>query len=162
MPRGGHREGAGRPRGALGKGTIERAIIAEQVVERAQMTGEKLAKEYLNDFLKLFAGMAAYYQPTLPGMAQQNQNGDEGKFERWADKAMYAAKELAKYQSPQYRAIAVTTQPGIGMPGDGARAVGGNVIDISDQTAVARTYREIMQAPIPRRVAATPAAKKGA
>ena len=160
MPRGGHREGAGRPTGTRNKTTIERALLAEKIVERAQMTGEKLAKEYLNDFLKLFAGMAEFYQPTFPGMVQQNQNGNEAKFERWADKAMYAAKELAKYQSPQYRAIAVTTQPGIGMPGDSARPVGGNVIDISDQTAVARTYREIMQAPIPRKLA-VPAAKKG-
>ena len=154
MPRGakpGERRG-GRAIGTVNKATIEKALLAEQIVNRASMRGEKLAKEYLNDFLKLFAGMAAYYQPTFPGMTQQNPNGSNDEFERWADKVVYTAKELAKYQSPTFKAIAVTTQPG--QPGDNARTVPGNVIDMSDQTAVARVYREVMQGPVPAKRAA--------
>src|SRR5262249_43413537 len=69
----GERRG-GRLKGSRNKATIERALIAERVANEAKMAGKKLAKEVLDQFMVLFAGMAAYYQPKpVPGM-QQNPN----------------------------------------------------------------------------------------
>src|SRR6266566_3568735 len=77
MPRGGRREGAGAPRGPR-KATIARieaANISEQVVaakladEKLRNADKKLAKDVLEDFMLVFAGMAATYQPLRAGMA---------------------------------------------------------------------------------------------
>jgi hypothetical protein len=109
--RGGSRIGSGRPRGSLNKETIEKAIIAERITAAVEMRGEKLAKEYLNEFLKVFAGMAAHFQPTHPGMPVQNPNANEAKFEKWARLTIDTATQLAKYQSPQFRAVMVAPAP---------------------------------------------------
>jgi len=107
---GGARPGAGRPRGVRNKATIEKALIAEQVVARAEMTGRKLAKEVLDEFMHLFAGMAASTQPLPPGMpVPSGRAPDEAKFEKYARLAIQCAKDLAAYQSPTFRAIAVTS-----------------------------------------------------
>lgn len=103
----GERRG-GRKKGVPNKATIEKALIAEKIADQAEMRGEKLAKEYLNDFLKVFAGMASFYQPAFPGISAQNPNEDEDQFTRWADRVIATAKELAKYQSPQLRSIEAT------------------------------------------------------
>ncbi len=114
MPRGskpGERRG-GREKGIPNKATIERAIIAEQVVARAEMTGRKLAKEVLDDFMQLFAGMAAMYQPLPPGApTPPGRAPDESKFEKYATLAVGTATQLAKYQSPTFRAVMVAPAP---------------------------------------------------
>jgi hypothetical protein len=120
--RGGARPGAGAPRGPQKK-TIERAIIAEQIVERASMSGKKLAKEVLDDFMHLFAGMAAAYQPLPPGMvAPPGKAVDETKFLTYAKLAIDTAAELGPYQSPRLKAIAVHVAPTapIDKPGENA------------------------------------------
>ena len=58
----------GRLKGTQNKATIQKAIIAEQVLARADMAGRKLAKEVLDEFMHLFAGMAATTQPFPPGV----------------------------------------------------------------------------------------------
>jgi hypothetical protein len=109
----GERRG-GRTVGTKNRATIERAAIAERVSNEAAMTGKPLAKERLGEFLELFIGYARHYQPVLPQMlargAKPNKNQDEAKFEKWSMHAMEAAEALAKYQSPQFRAVAVVTQ----------------------------------------------------
>lgn len=113
----------GRAKGTPNKATIERAIIAEQIVERATMSGKKLAKEVLDDFMHLFAGMAAAYQPLPPGMvAPAGKAQDEAKFLTYAKLAIDTAAELGPYQSPRLKAIqvhAVPTAP-IDQPGQNA------------------------------------------
>jgi hypothetical protein len=151
--RGGAGRGQGRKPGIPNRATLERAIQAINQTDEAKRNGKKLAKEVLEEFMLLFTGMAATYQPLPPGTAPvPGREPNEAKFVEYAKLAVETAADLAKYQSPTFKAMAVTmSTPAI--PGDGARTIGGNVIDMSDQTQVARVYREIMQGPIPPRKA---------
>jgi hypothetical protein len=151
MPRGGFRLGAGGPKGPRGpqKKTIERALIAEQVVRRAEMSGEKLAKEILNDFMQLFAGMAASVQPLPPGTKRPPGRGKPSvrAFEKWARLAVETATQLAKYQSPTFRAIAVSTPGGPVQSGNDAKLIEGKVVVLdSDPIGASRVYRQIVAA----------------
>ena len=58
MPRGGKRPNAGRRRGSKGKATIEKAIIAEQDIAKAQVSGRKLGKEIIDHYMHVFAEIA--------------------------------------------------------------------------------------------------------
>lgn len=102
--------GPGRPKGSPNKATIEQAEIAKRQVEGAKVSGRKLGKELLDDFAHLFAGMAAAYQPAPPGQPPRpNQN--EEKFLTYGKLAVETAKDLAKFQSPTFRAIALSADP---------------------------------------------------
>ncbi len=149
--RGGARPGAGAPRG-MRKATIERmeqarlhelARNAELEVEKAKKARTKLGKEVIEEFMFLFAGMAAFYQPTPPG-ASKNVNESEGKFVQYATLAVDAAAELAKYQSPTFKAIAVSATPPpppAAQPGDNAK-----VINLNDAAALGVAYRRMVTA----------------
>lgn len=104
---GAHGGKVGRPKGIRNKATIEKALIAEQINSRAEMAGKKLAKEVLDDFMQLTAEMAAFYQPAAPGHPP-NQKADEAKFWQCMEAAHAFAKSLAPYQSPTFRAVAIT------------------------------------------------------
>ena len=106
----GERRG-GRAKGTPNKATVERALIAEQEIEKAAASGRKLAKEWMQEFLPVLAGMTAYYQPTFPGMTQQNANGDPDKFEKWYGHFLKTATELAPFESPTFRAVMVAPPP---------------------------------------------------
>jgi hypothetical protein len=90
----GERRG-GRQKGARNKATIERALIAERAAAQAKASGKRLAKDLLEDFMHLFADMAA--------TADRNTE----KFEKWARLAIETAKALAPFQSPRYSTVAV-------------------------------------------------------
>src|ERR1700682_6553602 len=124
MPRGGRQPGAGRPLGRKNQSTIEREAKARLEFERlehatkaeeavsgmviARAAGAKLAKEVLDDFMRLFAGMASLHQPLQPGVeASPGQEPDPSKFREWATLAVDAAKALAPYQSPRFSAVMV-------------------------------------------------------
>lgn len=127
MPRGGKQPGAGRPPGRKNQATIERERAAALTLERdaliqelkakeaaegvitARTAGIKLAKEVLEDFMRLFAGQAARYQPLPQGMdpATLGVTPDENKFKEWAVLAVDVAKDLAPYQSPKLSAVMV-------------------------------------------------------
>lgn len=113
MPRGaskGERRG-GRAKGTLNRTTIERALLAEKELEAAKASGRKLAKEWMQEFLPVLAGMTAFYQPTFPGMQQQNPNGSEDKFEKWYGLFLDTATKLAPFESPTFRAVMVAPPP---------------------------------------------------
>lgn len=114
MPRGaskGERRG-GRAKGTPNKATLERALIAEQEIERAKSSGRKLAKEYLQEFLPVLAGMAAHYQPLPTGMPiPEGRAPNEAKFEKWFGYVLETASKLAPYESPTFRAIVVAPPP---------------------------------------------------
>jgi hypothetical protein len=55
------------------------------------MPGRKLGKEVLSDLMAVFAGIAVQYQPAL-----------------YSKLAIRAASVLAPFESPTYRAVAVT------------------------------------------------------
>jgi hypothetical protein len=129
--RGGARPGAGRPEGPS-KATIERALIAERAVENAKGAGRKLAKEILDDFMNRFAKMAEKYQ---------NQPKAEDKFEKWARLTVDTATRLAPFQSPTFRAVAVTVPPPARTEVDLT-----NVIPLDDPVAASRVYHRIVSA----------------
>jgi hypothetical protein len=138
----GERRG-GRRKGEPNKATIERALIAEKNLIDAKVNGKKLAKEVLEEFMFTFAGMAAYYQPLPDNQpAPIGRKPNEAKFEKWARLACDQAKELAKYQSPTFRAVQVTaSQP---LPtGPGGKQIDGEVIKL-DQISISRVYRQIV------------------
>ena len=92
---------------------IERdAKMAAQVLREYAAHGKKLAKERLDEFMELFVGRAAHYQPRPDKNGKdQNPTGNEAKFEKWALHAVDVAHKLAPYQSPTFRAIVVSPPP---------------------------------------------------
>lgn len=99
----------GRPPGSPNKATIEKQRIAAEIASRtvadAKAQNRKLAKEHLQEFLPVLAGMAAYHQPTFPGMPQQNPNGSVSEFMRYFDLFLSTARTLAPYESATFRAV---------------------------------------------------------
>jgi hypothetical protein len=122
MPRGskpGERRG-GRPKGGRNKTTLERALVAERVLKETQMTGRKLGKEVLEEFMNMFGGIAASFQPLpeIPGQSLTSRDikrwaggADEPLFEKYAKLALKAASELADFQSPRFAPVHVPAPP---------------------------------------------------
>lgn len=137
----GERRG-GRAKGTPNKATTERALIAEAEVIKHEVNGKKLAKDVLEDFMFLFAGMAAAYQPLPPGSpVPLGREPNEGKFEKWATLAVKTAADLAKFQSPTFKAVAVSmAQP---LPKSGGKTIEGKVIKL-DQISISKVYRQIV------------------
>ncbi len=136
--------GSGKKRGSKNKTTLEREALAraqmaaeieadkraaadrlaaagvaspEAAREIVERTPEKLMKEIAFDFARLFAGMAAFYQPYpqwSPGpdgrMRNANPNFDEAKFREYAVLAKDTALGAAAYQSPKLSAVMVGQQ----------------------------------------------------
>lgn len=112
MPRGsakGEHRG-GRKLGTKNRSTIERALIAERTVDNARKVGKELGVDVMEKFMFLFAGIATTNQPYPPSQPQ-NPDYNEDRFEKYARLTLDAAKEVAKYQSPQFRAIMVAPAP---------------------------------------------------
>lgn len=103
----------GRSKGTPNKATIEKDRIAAEIAARtvadAQVSGKKLAKEVLDEFMHLFAGMAAHHQPLPKGQinADPKRNPDRAEFDKYAMLAVDCARRLAPYQSPTFQAIAI-------------------------------------------------------
>jgi hypothetical protein len=103
MPRGakpGERRG-GRSRGTPNRATIERTKRAELEMAEAKAAGRKLCKDLLEDFAFQFADLASFYRS----------RNDLREYERWSLHAVSAAKEAARYQSPQLRSVEVLPTP---------------------------------------------------
>ena len=141
----GERRG-GRQLGTRNKASLEKERIAAEIAARtmadARVAGKKLAKEVLEEFMFLFAGMAAHYQPTPPHLPQQNVNASETKFLQYAELAVTAAKSLAPYQSPTFKAVQVSSGPidPPTQPGDNAK-----VINLKDAKKISRVYVDMVK-----------------
>lgn len=139
----GERRG-GRRKGSLNKVDIERALIAERQVEASVAAGKKLAKEVLEEFMHLFAGMAAHHQPlTRTMMPDPNREPNPGMFEKYAKLAIDCADKLAPYQSPTFGQLKVFSagDPAIPAP----KLIEGNVVSINDYEANQRVYKRMIQ-----------------
>lgn len=146
----------GRVKGVPNKATSEKALQAAIATGKALREGRKLAREVLDEFMFMFAGMAATYQPLPPSQAKdpaamamaqaQGREPNEAMFRYYAELAVQTAKELAPYQSPRFKAIPVIApQPGPGAPGDDARPVDGKVVPLPmDATSLARVYSQMI------------------
>ena len=136
---------AGRQKGSKNKATLEReaqervareaAVVALQqeaqveVLERRGTPDSERAKKVLETFMKLFAGMATYYQPLPPGVVLSQEEAakrapDPALFKEYASLTVETAKALAPFQDPRFSAVmvaaAVVTKIEIsgGMPND--------------------------------------------
>lgn len=112
MPRGGKREGAGRPEGTQNKIDREKSILA-QYERAAAATGEarkKLCKEIMAEHANYFHGLAAMYRPFNEDGTVRHE-GNVEKFVQFASLAVEAASKGAPYESPRYAAIAVVQAP---------------------------------------------------
>lgn len=111
----------GKQKGQPNKATIEQALEAERVIVQAKKEGRKLGKEMLWDIAELMLGMAAVYQPThpqiLPGQPGYNPHQNEDKFRFYITTGAEVARDLADFQSPKFKAIAIVPPPDQ-MPGD--------------------------------------------
>lgn len=102
----------GRQKGARNKVTIARALRAEQEIAEAKASGRKMATQVLDEFMHLFAGMAAAYQPLPPGTEiPAGRAPDEAQFEKYAKLAVDCARILAPFQSPTFKAIVIAPPP---------------------------------------------------
>lgn len=130
----GERRG-GRKIGSRNKATIEREEKARIEMERqaevdrqraagfpetaaeAKAAGFKLAKDVLEEFMRLFAAMATAVQPYPTWHVEKcdgrdvrvndNPDCDESRFRTYAELAVQAAKDLAPYQSPKLSTVVV-------------------------------------------------------
>ncbi len=145
---GSHVKKGTRPGGRRGntpnKRTTEAIERARLDVENARGAGKKLGKEVLEEFMHLFAGMAAQYQPLPANVVIPGREPNEDKFLTYAKLAVQTAKDLADFQSPKFRAIMVsapTDQPGKTINPDGS-----NVTQLpSDAAALARVYTNMVR-----------------
>jgi hypothetical protein len=148
--RGGKREGSGRKRGVKTAATIEKERIAAEIALRTQadarVNGVPLAKEVLDQFMQLFAGLAANFQP-WPESRGVNPNYNENSFRFYAEAAVNTAHKLAPFQSPTFKAVQISAPPDLQpRSGDDAREVKGKVIDLKDPVAMQKAYLRMLAA----------------
>jgi hypothetical protein len=163
MPRGARpceRRG-GRKKGTPNKVTVGRRLAelaALEEAKRAEATktekspetsaaqsvvsepGRRKAINVLDELMQVYAGMAAHVQPRPPHLPP-NPYANEALFHEYARLAGYFADRLAPYQSPTFRAVAVT------IPAAPAAAVvesEDNVINLDDPIALSRVYRRMI------------------
>jgi hypothetical protein len=106
MSRGGKRVGAGRRRGTSRQTIARNAIKAVANTLHLKPGKSRPALEVLQDLLDEALAIAAYFKP-----GPENKHADRAAHERFHVIARDTAKELAKYQAPQLRAITVTPPP---------------------------------------------------
>lgn len=165
---GGHRPGAGRKKGTKNKSTIERekeeakkALAQQAAIDLARGRGGKIATEVIDDFMRLFVGLAARHQ-TWPAEAGVNPHENPKLFREYAKLAVQCATELANYQQPKFKAMVVAmAQPGMGidMPGaalpppqavppadgEGTSEPGNVVVSMNDAAALTKVYQQRMK-----------------
>lgn len=138
---------AGRKPGSKNKATIQREIIAARIaaetVVDARVTGKKLAKEVLAEFMEVLSGMAAKYQNDFMRGGDGSDKAEE-KFRYYAEQTIWCAMGLAKYQSPTFKAIGIVQPPTIAA--EPAKQLTGKVIRLDDPVALARVYRSLVVA----------------
>jgi hypothetical protein len=157
----------GRKAGTPNRATVERQEMAARALDNAKAEGRPLAKDRLDELLSIALGAMMAHQPITKEMAKKarasgnrtvkESRGDWSGFGEWWDRAAYAAKELAKYQSPTYKAVSVETPHQAG-----SRTFGdiGKFVRTGDPVAASRIYREFIMAP--RQLSLPPPAKRSA
>ena len=123
---GGLRQGAGRPKGKQNKATlerIERERMAEQIataaghpgtgaaIAKAMDKNHPLARTELEEVLPILKGIVAHFQKIPFAASRAGQIGNKSDwdtFRTWLVLFIDTCTKLAPYQSPTFRAIAVT------------------------------------------------------
>lgn len=102
---GGARPNGGRPKGSKNKATILREMGVAEVIDRARQEGRELPSTALERFMKLAEATCMANQPKLDA------EGNMALFGEWFDRAVYCAKELARYREPPIKAIDAPAPP---------------------------------------------------
>lgn len=101
----------GRTKGTLNKRTIQKLNEVAQQAGEIKRQGRKRAVEVLNELMHSTGGMAAVYQQRVIAAGEAAKASDVEMF-KWAmEMTGTFAKALAPFQSPTFKAIAVTVQP---------------------------------------------------
>lgn len=142
----GSNNGGGRKPGTPNKKTIEMAAIAAAQIDAARASGKPLAKDVLQKMMEIAEGATGLHKPQQGTDGRIiDGTGDWPLFGEWFDRTVYCAKELAKYQSPTFKAVAVYA-PGQHTPGDDAKPTPGTVIDMNDPQVITRAYLRMVKA----------------
>jgi hypothetical protein len=157
----------GRKAGTPNRATVERQEIAARALDNAKAEGRPLAKDRLDELLSIALGAMTAHQPITKDMVKKarasgnntvkESRGNWSGFGDWWDRAAYAAKELAKYQSPTYKAVSVETPRPSGSPPVRDFCT---FVRTGDPVRASRIYQEFMAAP--RQLSLPPPAKRSA
>jgi hypothetical protein len=112
MPSGsrpGERRG-GRRKGIPNRTTTEQMEIARLSASEATASGRKLGKDVLEELMVRFSELAHKFQPASSTLAVRDwaKSAAEPMFHKYASLAVTAAKDLAKYQSPTFKAVEIS------------------------------------------------------
>lgn len=107
---------------------------------------KKLGKDVLEDYVGAFHQIAASYQnriATAIGSGTAPVAADLAAFREWGGLVVKTAEALAGFQSPKFKAIAVSLAP----TPDSPRVINGetNVVPIGDANAMARIYQRLVK-----------------
>lgn len=135
----GERRG-GRDEGVPNRITLEKA---NEVINTARRKGHKLGVEVLDEFMQIFRDQAFLYKSEpLPDGTETNDDYDQGKFEHNAAIACKLAREIAPFQSPTLRAIAVVAPPPPVNPEDQKKRFTLSIFEGNRQAAIATVERK--------------------
>lgn len=112
---GGARPGGGRPKNKKNRATILRETKALEVIAQTIDSGKPLAVTVLQRAMEFSEAAVHKFRPNLKvdkalGL-KKNPDGNVDEFGRWFDRWMKVTTELAKYQSPQIKAMDAPTPP---------------------------------------------------
>lgn len=113
--RGGTRPGGGRPKGAKSKATILRETKSAEVIAAMVDSGKPLAVTVAQKAMEFAEGAVATFRPTMKAeiAAGKSANPDANpeEFGRWFDRWFRCIEMLAKYQTPQMKAVEAPLAP---------------------------------------------------
>lgn len=103
----------GRQKGTVNKRTLEKRVIEAEIARRtmadAKAEGRKLAKEVLEELMHTFLEAAMIFKPTFKKLAKgQKPDVNEERFQIYSRLTKECAIALAPFQSPTFKAVAVT------------------------------------------------------
>ncbi len=105
----------GRTAGIPNKSTVLRQTKRAEVIAQMVDSGKPLAVTVLQKAMEFAEGAVAAYRPTmaaeLAAGKQANADGSHEEFGKWFERWFRCIETLAKYQTPQMRAIDAPTPP---------------------------------------------------
>lgn len=112
---GGKRPGGGRPKGLKNRATVARETKRAEVIAQTIDSGKPLAVTVLQKAMEFSEGAVAIYRPTMAAEIaagkKVNPDASHEEFGKWFDRWLKCIEALARYQTPQMKAIEAPTPP---------------------------------------------------
>lgn len=147
----GGKKTGGRTKGTPNKKTVQKLNELSDRASEIVRSKEKRGIEVLNELMKTAMSFAAMEQRKLleyQGGIDMAPQQMRDRFWKAMECAGVFAKELARYQDPTFKAIAVIPPPPPPRdpaPGDGAKTIEGKAVRLDDPVAVARIYQQMVR-----------------